>query len=167
MDLLTEVKNLEKKGSRVFSYHPPSKMKALYALKVLSEAGYDPKSTRERGMTMIQCELNLRKKTYQNGEDAVTKIIFVSHSNPHPHLNRTQLELLEKNSDLIYHLLENEGRYLWLSHLGSKTKQGAAAKANLSLQKISEVKKYKNVHASLVQEIFKFLGLPVPREAMK
>jgi len=164
ISLIDEVKKLEQSGKTVFTYYPPNKMKALYACKVLSEHGYEPKTTRNsKGILVIECALNRHRYSYNQGEISKINIIFVSSSDLHHSLNENQKQLLLNNPDKIYHILECDGRYLWLSHLGSKTKQGAASKANKSLQLISHVRQYKNVHKTLMTEIFKFIGVPIPK----
>lgn len=164
LSLLDEVKKLEQNGKTIFIYYPPNRMKSLYACKVLSENGYDPKTVRDgKGILRIECLLNCHRYSYHQGEIPKINIIFVSASKLHYSLNENQKEIILKNPTKIYHLLECDGRYLWLSHSGAKTQQGAASRANKSLQLISHVRQYKNVHKSLMVDIFKFIGVPIPK----
>lgn len=164
VSLIDEVKKLEKMGQTKFSYSPPSRMKTLYACKVLSENGYNPIVTRnDKGIIMIECELNAHRYSFTQGEISPIKIILVSADNLHPSLNSSQRSLVLKNPELFFHILQCDERYLWLSHLGSKTKQGANKKAERSLKLISFARKYKSVNKSLMEDIFKFIGVPIPQ----
>ena len=98
----------------------------------------------------------------------MVKVIFVSVKNLHPQLTNEQIDTLKKNPKKFYHILECEGRVLWIKHRGSSTKQGAATHADFSLQHIAHIKAYPySVNADYAQEAFKFLGLPVPRNPIK
>lgn len=166
LSLLDEVKKLEQNGQTIFTYYPPNRMKLLYACKVLTENGYDPKVVRNnKGILVLECALNKHRYSYRQGEISEIKVILFSAQDLVPafSLNESQRQVILNNPNLIYHILECDGRYLWLSHLGSKTKQGASSKANKSLQLISHVRQFKNVNKTLMSDIFKFIGVPIPQ----
>lgn len=164
ISLIDEVKKLEHNGQTLFVYYPPNRMRSLYACKVLSEHGYDPKIKKnEKGVLFIECDLNKHRYSYRQGEISQINIVFISSKNIHPFLNKKQIEILLKNPDLTYHILECDGRYLWLSHQGSKTLKGAQSKADKSLELINHTRQFKNVNKSLMQDVFKFIGVPIPQ----
>lgn len=161
---IDEVKKLEKKGLTKFVYYPFTRMQILFACKTLSDYGYNPKVSRNKGMFVVECDINTHNFSYKNGDhEPIELIIYSAKSKDLSFLTKERKSFVLKNPKLFFHILKCEDRYLALSYMGVNTKQGAHQKGQESLKLVSHIKKYKNVHKELIIEVFKFLGQPVPK----